>query len=285
LCWELKVLRARAPALGVHDVVVVVKAGGRTLLRNMQNIVRSIAKLEDEAVFVHGGGDLVDEWERRMGMEPQFKVSASGIKFRYTDERELEVFVAVLGGLLNRKIVAEFAKAGKGAIGLTGADGPSVIAARKKRVIVKEKVGEREVKRAIEGGYTGKIKEVRKEVFERILEMGKVPVVAPIALGEEGELLNVNGDQMAAEIAKALKAEYLVLLTDVPGVLMDGEVVKEIKADEAEEFAKKVGPGMNIKIIMAGRVAKEGTTVVICDGTTEDPLSCLKERKGTWIVP
>ncbi len=267
-------------------VIVVVKVGGRTLFRNMENIVKSISKRKDiKFVFVHGGGDLVDEWERRMDMEPQFKISASGIKFRYTDEKELEVFVAVLGGLLNKKIVSEFYKNGRSAFGMTGADGPSVIAERKRRVIVKEKVGDRERKRAIPGGYTGKIVEVRKEVFEMFLNNDVVPVVAPIALGKDGELLNVNGDQMAAEIAKALKADVLILLSDVPGVLVDGEVVKEIKAEEAEEFAKsKIGPGMNIKVIMAGRVAMEGTKVVIGDGTKEDPLSILETKEGTWIV-
>ncbi|UXD21271.1 acetylglutamate kinase [Ignicoccus pacificus DSM 13166] len=267
-------------------MLVVVKAGGRTLMNNMENIVKSIVKRKDwKVIFVHGGGDLVDEWERRMGMEPQFKISASGVKFRYTDEKELEVFVAVLGGLLNKKIVSEFYKQGRNAFGMTGADGPSVIAERKRRVIVKEKVGERERKRAIPGGYTGKIVEVRKEPFEALLNSDMVPVVAPIALGKEGELLNVNGDQMAAEIAKALKADYLLLLTDVPGVLVDREVVKEIRAQEAEEFAKsKIGPGMNIKVIMAGRVAMEGTKVVIADGTKDDPLSVIESREGTWIV-
>ncbi|NPA85390.1 MAG: [LysW]-aminoadipate/[LysW]-glutamate kinase [Crenarchaeota archaeon] len=263
--------------------MIVVKAGGRTLMNNMKNIVKDIAKRND-VIFVHGGGDLVDEWEKRMGMEPQFKVSASGIKFRYTDEKELEVFVAVLGGLLNKKIVSMISAEGGRAAGITGADGPTVIAERKKKVIVREKVGEREVKRVIPGGLTGKIKEVRPELLRTLLDMGITPVVAPIALGTEGELLNVNGDQMAAEIAKAVKAEYLVLLTDVPGVLIDGEVVREIKSSEAEDFAKRVGPGMNIKIIMAGRVAKEGTKVIICDGTKESPLSCIKKGEGTWIV-
>ncbi len=253
-------------------------------MSNMTNIVKDLAKRKD-VIFVHGGGDLVDEWEKRMGMEPQFKISASGIKFRYTDEKELEVFVAVLGGLLNKRIVAMFAKEGRGAVGLTGADGPTVIAERKRKVIVREKVGEREVKRIIPGGYTGKIKEVNAELLKDMVAKGLVPVIAPIALGTDGELLNVNGDQMAAEIAKAVKAEYLVLLTDVPGVLMNGEVIREIKASEAEEVAKKVGPGMNIKIIMAGRVAQGGTTVVICDGTKEEPLACLENKEGTWIVP
>ncbi len=264
--------------------MIVVKAGGRTLLNNLENIVRSVAQLRD-VVFVHGGGDLVDEWEKRMGMEPKFKVSASGIKFRYTDEEELEVFVAVLGGLLNKKIVASFHKIGRRAIGLTGADGGLVIAERKRRVIVKERVGEREVKRAIPGGFTGKIKEVKGELLEQLARSGYVPVIAPIAISEDGELLNVNGDQMASEIAKALKAEYLVLMTDVPGVLLDGEVVGQIKAAEAERIAKEIGPGMNIKVIMAGRVASQGTKVIICDGTVEDPLKCIERKEGTWIVP
>ena len=266
--------------------MILVKVGGRALMNNMEKIVESVIKHRpsyDGLILVHGGGDLVDEWERRMGMEPKFYESPSGIKWRYTDERELEVFVATLGGLLNKKIVSEFQKRGVNAIGLTGADGRLVIAERKKRLIIKEEIGGRVRKRVIEGGYTGKIVEVNSEELKKLVKE-YVVVMAPIALGKEGELLNVNADQMAAKIAIAVKPEIAVFLTDVDGVFIDGKLVNEIRVEQVDELVKKIGHGMNRKVLMAKEVAESGVKVVISNGTIEDPIGAVLEGKGTWIV-
>ncbi len=266
--------------------MILIKVGGRALMTNMENIVNSIVKHIDrfgEVIFIHGGGDLVDEWERRMGMEPKFYESPSGIKWRYTDERELEVFVAALGGLLNKKIVNEFRKRNVNAIGLTGVDGNLVVAERKKKLVVKVEVGGRVRKRVIEGGYTGKIISINVDMLNKLIK-DFVVVMAPIASGTEGEILNVNADQMASKVSLAMKPEIVVFLTDVDGVFIDGKLINELKVDQVDALLPKIGHGMNRKVIMAKEVAKEGIEVVIANGTVEDPIGAVLSGKGTRIV-
>ncbi len=266
--------------------MIVLKVGGRALMSNLDKIIKSVINHLDEVgrvLFVHGGGDLVDEWERRMGIEPKFYESPSGIKWRYTDEKELEIFVATLGGFLNKRIVSSFVKEGINAIGITGADGPTVIAERKKKLIVKMVINGRERKRVIEGGYTGKIVKVESERLSNLLKE-YVVVMAPIALGTEGELLNVNADQMAAKIAIALKPKIAIFLTDVDGVFLDGKLIKKIKVNEIDEIVKKIGHGMNRKVLMAKEIAEKGIDVVIANGVADDPIGNVLKGEGTWIV-
>ena len=234
-------------------------------------------------VFVHGGGDVVSRYERAMGIEPKFVMSPQGIRSRYTDERELEVYVMVMAGKLNKEIISKLQSLGAKAIGLSGADGGLMRAERKKRIVV---VDERGRKRAISGGYTGKIREVNADLLKKLLEQGYLVVISPIALSYEHELLNVDADQAAANIAKAMKAEKLLILTDVEGVILDGKVIERIRVDEAESLRAKIGVGMNRKVMMCARAVREGVgAAVISSGLVEDPLSALEKSSGTTITP
>lgn len=264
--------------------MIVVKAGGRALAQNLDNIARSIAKRASEGmriIFVHGGGDLVSEYERRMGIEPRFVVSPQGIRSRYTDEAELEVFVMVMAGKLNKEIVSRLQKYGARAIGISGADGGFLKAERKKRIVV---VDERGRARAIPGGYTGRIIEVDAGVAEKLLSGFQVLVIAPIALGAEHELLNVDADQAAARISISLKAEKLLILTDVEGVIVGGKLLGGISADEAEALQAEIGAGMNRKVMMCCEAVRSGVReAIISTGLTEDPLEALEREIGTRI--
>ena len=265
---------------------VVVKAGGRALLRNMRGILEDVARVARErpVVLVHGGGDVVTEYSRRLGIEPRFVVSPSGVRSRYTSKEELEVFVMVMAGKINKEVVATLNTLGATAIGLSGIDASLLKAVRKKRIII---VDERGRKRVIEGGYTGKITEVNTEVLTLIFSKGlaRVVAVAPLALSEEGEMLNVDADQAATALAKALKVKELVLLTDVDAVYVDGTPVREVVVDEVPALIKKVGFGMNRKLIMAAEAIKARVgKVIIAPGTTEAPLtSALQGKAGTII--
>ncbi|MDW8041355.1 MAG: [LysW]-aminoadipate/[LysW]-glutamate kinase [Nitrososphaerota archaeon] len=264
---------------------VVVKAGGRALLGNMKGIAESIAKraTEHQIVFVHGGGDVVSDYSKRIGVEPKFVTSPQGIRSRYTDAQELEVYVMVMAGKLNKEVVAELTRLGVRAVGLSGADGGLLLAERKKRIVV---VDERGRKRVMEGGYTGMITSVSPELLRLLTSNGFTVVVAPIAVSGEGELLNVDGDQAAASIARALSADALVLLSDVEGVLLDGELVGRVTPQEAIELSQRIGPGMNRKLLLAGEaVSSDVGFAVICNGLSEDPLRVLDEPRGTVIAP
>lgn len=265
-------------------MVIVVKAGGRALSKNMDGIVRDLAQISqrEEVIFVHGGGDEVTEMCKRLGIEPKFVVSPEGIRSRYTDANELEVYVMVMAGKLNKAIVSKLVALSVKAIGISGADGPTLIAERKKRIVI---VDERGKKRVIEGGYTGKIVEVKTDLIRGLLSQGYIVVVSPIAIDNEGTLLNVDGDQAAYAIATALKASNLVILTDVDGVIIDGGLVKKIRISEVDEMLKHIGFGMNRKVLQAKTAIEGGVErVVISSGLIENPVTSALSGSGTEIV-
>ena len=265
---------------------LVIKAGGRVLERNLEAILEDIAKLtkNHEIVFVHGGGDLVTKYSKAMGIEPKFVISPSGIRSRYTDEREIEVYTMVMAGLVNKRIVAKLQRRGVKAVGFSGIDGAILLAKRKKHIII---VDERGRKRLVPGGYTGKIVNVNNELMELLLRKGFTLVISPLALGEEGELLNVDGDHAASKIAIALRADILLFLTDVEGVLVNGELVEKIVADKLEELLSKIGAGMNRKVMHAVEAVKSGVRQAIIGlGLGCNPIQKILEgsAKATHIV-
>lgn len=267
---------------------LVVKAGGRVLEQNLDAILEDITKLarNHEIVFVHGGGDIVTKYSKAMGVEPKFVVSPSGIRSRYTDEREIEIYTMVMAGLLNKRIVAKLQRMGVKSVGFSGVDGAILLAKRKKHIIV---VDERGRKRLIPGGYTGKIVEVNNELIDLLLKKGFTVVISPLALGEEGELLNVDGDHVASKVAITLKADILIFLTDVEGVFIDGRLVEEIVVGNSRELEllSKIGVGMNRKVMHAIEAVRSGVgQAIIGLGLGSNPIKRILEGsvKATRIV-
>ena len=262
--------------------MIVVKAGGRALMQNRDKILDSIALRANRGIiFVHGGGDIVSEYSKRMGIEPKFVTSPQGIRSRYTDENEMDVYNMVMSGKLNKEIVSYLEKRGVRTVGISGVDAGVLKAERKKKIVV---VDERGRKRIIDGGYTGTIISVNEELPRLLVEQGYVVVISPVALGTEGELLNVDGDQAAAAIARALRAEVLVILTDVEGLILDGQLIREITPREARELLPKIGAGMNRKVMLAAEAVEAGVErCIICSGLVEEPLSVLELEHGTVV--
>ncbi|MCX8196572.1 MAG: [LysW]-aminoadipate/[LysW]-glutamate kinase [Acidilobaceae archaeon] len=264
--------------------MIVVKVGGRALRSNAKGILEDVASLWREGerlVLVHGGGDMVTEFSRKLGVEPTFVTSPDGIRSRYTSAAELEVYVMVMAGKINKEIVSALSSLGVKAVGVSGADGQSVLAERKRRIVV---LDERGRKRVVEGGYTGKIREVRGELFRALLREDFLVVVAPLAIDAEGTLLNVDGDQMASELAVALGAERLVFLTDVEGLLIDGAKVGRLSLGELEALLPKVGAGMNRKLLQAKRAVEGGVReVAIYSGKEREPVRGALRGLGTLI--
>ncbi len=266
-------------------MVIVVKAGGRVLAGNLDGLLDDIARLArggGKLVFVHGGGDMVSEYTRRMGLEPRILVHPSGLRSRYTGPEELEVYIMVMAGLLNKRITAGLIARGVQALGVSGVDLGLLRAERKKRIII---VNERGRKQAIPGGYTGRITGVDGRALGRLLREASVVTLSPLALGMEGELLNVDGDQAASKTAAALKASSLVLLSDVPGVILDDRVLDRIpSAEEARRIAGLVGKGMNRKLLMAAEALENGVgRVVIANGLAENPVESALQGGGTLV--
>jgi [amino group carrier protein]-L-2-aminoadipate/L-glutamate 6-kinase len=267
-------------------MITVVKVGGTVLDEGMTesfitDIKRSLS--QTRIVLVHGGGNKVTQTASKMGKEQQFLVSPDGFKSRYTDKDTMEIFTMVMAGKINKRIVSSFLEQGVQAVGITGIDGASVRASRKKQIIAVNETGRR---RLVDDSYTGKIENVDPKLISLLLENGYTPVVAPIVISEEFEELNVDGDRMAAHIAGSLRAERLVLLTDVEGLVLNGSLVPRLTLQEAESTLPGIGKGMITKIHAAVEAVKMGVgQAVVMSGLQEDPISkSLSGKTGTVIV-
>jgi len=270
----------------VIAMLLVVKMGGSTLKEGASgDLVSDLKGLlsENRAVLVHGGGVEVTEIASKLGKEQKFIVSPEGFRSRYTDKETIEIYSMVMAGKINKQIVLALQSQGIPAVGLSGLDASILKAERKKRLIAVDEHGR---KRVIDGGYTGKINEVNGDLLHLLLDRGYVPIVTPIAVSEEYEPLNVDGDRTAAIIAGALKADRLILLTDVQGLMLKGERIPKIGASEVKEVLSSIGAGMSTKVHAALEALNQGVgEVLITSGVGAAPISsALKHETGTVIT-
>ena len=266
-------------------MLIIVKMGGSILKEGASSeLITDLAALctGHKLVLVHGGGAEVTETAAKLGKQQQFIVSPQGFRSRYTDKETIEIYTMVMAGKINKQIVLALQSRGVPTVGLSGLDGLLLKAERKKRLI---SVDERGRKRVIDGGYTGKLAEANAALLKLLLEKGYVPVVTPIAMSEEFEPLNVDGDRTAAFVAGALKADRLVLLTDVQGLVLKGKEVSKINAAEINEVLPSVGHGMSTKVHAALDALNQGVSeVLITSGLEKSPISsALKHECGTVI--
>lgn len=247
------------------------------LIEDLKDIVQS-----HKVVLVHGGGAEVTELASRLGEAPKFVVSPEGIRSRYTDRNTAEIYTMVMAGRINKRLVMMLQAQGISSVGLSGLDGLLAQADRKKRLVI---VDERGRKMIIDGGYTGTIRKVNAELLHMLMQGGYMPVVAPVALGEEFEPLNVDGDRMAARVAGAVGADKLILLTDTQGLMLDGKLVSKLTADEANRLLKKIGYGMITKIHVAVDAVGMGVSeVLIASGLVKSPISSSLRHEGCTVI-
>lgn len=265
-------------------MLIVVKVGGSILEEVPAELVSDIKNVlsDHQLVLVHGGGKGVTAIASKLGKEQQFVFSPTGFRSRYTDKETMEIFTMVMAGKINKKIVTALMKQQIPVVGLSGLDGFLVQATRKKRLII---VDERGRKRVIDGGYTGKVNQINVSLLQLLLQNGFVPLVSPIASSEEQEPLNVDADRTAANIAGALKADMLVLLTDVEGLKLNDKVVSKLSVDDVEDKLKKIGGGMITKVYAAQEALNQGVgEVVICSGVRENPISSALKHEGGTVI-
>ncbi len=205
---------------------MVVKYGGSA----MQNDRLKDSVMEDiilmsyvgiNVVLVHGGGKEINRYLDKLNIENEF---INGL--RYTDEDTMEVVQMVLAGKVNKDLVSKINSKGGNALGLCGIDG---------NMLVCEEIDE-----GIDLGYVGKITEVNTKIIDDCLKDGYISVIASVGVDKQGNTYNINGDLAASSIAKEIKAERLILLTDVPGLLrepsIDESLISEIRKDKINEL-------------------------------------------------
>ena len=265
-------------------MLIVVKVGGSILKEVPPEIVSDIKNVlsEHQLVLVHGGGKGVTEIASKLGKEQKFVFSPKGFRSRYTDKETMEIFTMVMAGKINKKLVSGLQKQEIPVVGLSGLDGFLLRAERKKRLIIINEQGRKQV---IDGGYTGKVHEVNSSLLKLLIDNGYVPLVSPVAVSEEFEPLNVDADRTAANIAGALKADKLILLTDVEGLILDNKLVTNLSVSDAEEQLKKIGGGMITKVYAAQEALKNGVgEVVICSGVRKNPISSALNHEGGTVI-
>jgi acetylglutamate kinase len=247
---KARVLVEALPFMREHrGKTIVVKVGGAAieaapLARSFADDVSLLRSAGIHVVIVHGGGPQLTEVSTSLGLETRF---VDGL--RVTDAETLDVAMMVLAGTLNTKVVATLAADGVPAVGLSGVDG---------RLLIARKRSDPEL------GFVGEVAQVNPGVVLALLGGGFVPVIASLAVDEDGQPYNVNADVAAAELAIGLEAEKLVVLSDVPGVIgPDGDLFSELPVSGAEELLAMDGA------VDGGMVPKLRSMVLAIQGSVD----------------
>ena len=243
---------------------IVIKYGGSAMVdKTLQNaVLRYIALLSSvgvQIVVVHGGGPEINQWLKKLGIKPVF---LDGLRF--TDTETMDVVEMVLAGRVNKQIVSGINNHGSLAVGLCGIDGALIEA------------------RTLGGGTHGLVGEVAKvntKLLTPLLDEGYVPVISSVANSSDGRSHNINADTVAGELAAALGAEKLILLTDTPGILRNendpSSLIEKIRLSEARELIDQeiVKKGMRPKVECCIRSLAQGVNAAhIIDGRTPHAL-------------
>lgn len=257
-------LSAALPYLQRYDgAIVVIKLGGHAMGSDeaMDLFARDVVLMQQvgvNPVIVHGGGPMINDMLARLGVQSEF-VNGK----RVTDAATVEVVEMVLSGSVNKRIVQAINRQGGRGIGLSGKDAGMIRCEAAKPEL----------------GFVGEPIEVKPDVLRQLFEAEIIPVIAPIGFGDEGETFNINGDTAAGAVAAALKADRLLLLTDVAGVKdATGEVVTELTASYIRKLTADgiIAGGMIPKTETALAALEGGVrAAVILDGRA--PNACLLE--------
>jgi acetylglutamate kinase len=271
-----------------YGKTMVIKIGGHAMVNDeiLEETVKDILLLYFvgiKPVVVHGGGPEISEKMEKLGLKPKF---VEGL--RVTDKETIEVVEMVLDGKINSKIVSMFIKNGGKAVGLSGKDGLLIVAEKK---VMKLKKGSEEA--VVDLGFVGETKLVNPEILRILLDNGFIPVVSPVSADLEGNVYNLNADNVAGDIAGALKAKKLIMLTDVPGILRDvndkSSLISRIKLSELEKLLEKgvIKGGMLPKVDAIVKALKGGVEKVhVIDGSRKHAILLelfTREGVGTLV--
>ena len=263
-----EILSEALPYMQRYDrETVVIKYGGHAMgdSKLAESFARDVVMLEQASVkpvVVHGGGPQIARLLERLGIESEF---SGGL--RVTDAATVEVVEMVLAGTINKQIVSEINNLGGHACGISGKDGNLMIARKLTRT---ERDPDSNIERAIDLGFVGDPEEVNARIVQTLTANEFIPVVAPLGYSRDGITYNINADTFASELAAALRAKRLLLLTDVPGVLdKDKKLIHRLSVSQARAMIADgtITGGMIPKVEGCISVIEKGVEgVVILDG-------------------
>jgi [amino group carrier protein]-L-2-aminoadipate 6-kinase len=265
-------------------MTLVVKIGGGSGIAaaNILGEMASRIKLGERMVILHGGSDLTNTLSQQLGHPARMITSPTGMVSRYTDSETLRIYAMAVAGQINTEAVALLQQQGVNALGLTGVDGRLLLAKRKSCLRSVDPQGRILM---VRDDYTGQIEQVNEALLRQLLAWGYTPVIAPLALSQEGERLNVDGDRTAAAVAAALRAEALVIMTNVSGLLADPQdettLISSIPADQLSAYMEYAQGRMRTKLLAAQQALQAGIARVYIGSTS---LEHVLAGRGTTLV-
>lgn len=264
--------------------MIVIKLGGSIVKDLHESTLKDLSQIsqKEKLLLVHGGGNEVTTFATKLGKEQRFIVSPGGIRSRYTDMETAEIYTMVMSGKINKLIVKMLLKEGLNAVGLSGIDNHILAAIRKDRLAI---INEKGRKMLIDGGYTGKISSVQTELLILLLNNGYIPVISPVALSNEFDFLNVDGDRAAAYIAGSLDADKVIFLTNVKGLYIDDKLVQKLSAQEAKLLLPKIGFGMEKKVLACTEAISLGAReAIISSANIFNPISSALAHVDCTVI-
>jgi len=266
--------------------MIVAKIGGSAGV-DLDAVCRDLAELTKagrQIVLIHGGSHETNVLSEKLGKPPRFVTSVSGMESRYTDRETLEIFEMAYVGKVNKSIVERLQKLGVNAVGLSGLDG-RLLEGRRKDTI---KVIENGKMKVLRDDFTGRVERANTHLINILLSNGYLPVITPPAISYEGDAINVDGDRAAAVLAEALKADTLLLLSNVPGLLRNlhdpTTLIRSVTQDEIDEVMEFAQGRMKKKVLGAKEALAAGVQrVIIGDGRRARPISDALAGEGTVI--
>ncbi len=237
---------------------IVVKYGGHAMVdeklkKDFANDITLLKYIGVNPVVVHGGGPQINKVLDSMGITSKF---VRGM--RYTDDETMDVVEMVLGGKVNKDIVARINRQGGKAVGLTGKDGMLITA---EKMTIYHTVDENKPPEIIDPGMVGNVSNINPDIIHTLTAKGFIPIIAPVGVGDNGETYNINADVVASKVASALNAERLMLVTDVDGVLdTDKKLISSLDALTIQKMieTEEIKGGMIPKVECALDAVKNG---------------------------
>lgn len=266
--------------------MIVVKVGGSSGI-DYDAVCADLAERHrsgEKLILVHGGSGETNRVAEALGHPPRFVTSPSGYTSRFTDRETLEIFEMVYCGKMNKGIVERLQRLGVNAVGLSGLDG-RIFEGKHKDSVRSVEGGKVKVLR---GDHTGTVEKVNTGLIELLLDAGYLPVLTPPAASYEGVAINVDGDRAAAALAVALKAEAMLLLSNVPGLLRDfpdeSSLIRHIPASDVESYLAFAQDRMKKKVLGAAEAVAGGVgRVVFGDARAGKPITAALEGAGTVV--
>lgn len=268
----------------VSKGLIVIKLGGAEGI-DSQAAIRDVAdlhKLGQPFILVHGGSHEANVLSEKLGHSPVFITLSSGAITRYTNRETIEIFTMACG-MVSKSIVGQLQRLGVNAVGLSGLDG-RLLEGRRKEILKGTRVGGGK-SMVFRDNFAGTVEKINTELLRLLLNNNYLPVISPLVLSEQQETINVDGDTIAALIAKALTAQKLIFLSNVPGLLRNPDdnesLVRAIPADELSNYMDLAKGRMRYKLQSAQTALAAGIEVVISDGRVPDPVSNALSGCGT----